>query len=50
VSVRKREGEGGLNWGQWWLMGGSHRDAAEAMALRRNLAWRGGLQWRELVR
>jgi hypothetical protein len=29
VSVRKREGEDGLNWGQWWQMGGSHHDAEE---------------------
>jgi hypothetical protein len=29
VTVQKREGEGGLNWGQRWWMGGSHHDAAE---------------------
>jgi hypothetical protein len=36
VLVRKREGEDGLNWGQRWRMGGSHREAAEPVALRRN--------------
>jgi hypothetical protein len=45
VSVRKREGEGDLNWGQRWLMGGSHREATEVVALgwkpkrRRSLWW-----------
>jgi hypothetical protein len=33
VWARKREGEGGLKWGQRWQMGGSHREAAEAVAL-----------------
>jgi hypothetical protein len=35
MSVRKREGEGGLKWGQRWQMGGSHREATEAVALGR---------------
>jgi hypothetical protein len=41
VAVRKREGEGGHNWGQWRRMGGSHREAAEAVVLGRNLARKG---------
>jgi hypothetical protein len=34
VLVRKREGEGGLNWGQRWRMGVPHCEAAEVVALR----------------
>jgi hypothetical protein len=33
VSVRKKEGEGSLKWGQRWRMEGSHRETAEAVAL-----------------
>jgi hypothetical protein len=50
VSVQKREGEGGLNWGQWWWMGGSHCEAAEAVALGREPERRRGLRWQELAR
>jgi hypothetical protein len=42
VSAWKREGEGGLKWGQRWRMGGSHRQAAEAVALGREPERRGG--------
>jgi hypothetical protein len=35
VSVRKKEDEGGLKWGQRWWMEGSHREAAEVVALGR---------------
>jgi hypothetical protein len=45
VAARKREGEGGLKWGQQWWMRGSHREAAEAVALGREPERRGGLQW-----
>jgi hypothetical protein len=31
LSVRKKEGEGGLKWGQRWRMEGSHREAAEVV-------------------
>jgi hypothetical protein len=41
VSARKREGESGLKWGQRWYMGGSHREEAEAVVLRRGLERRG---------
>jgi hypothetical protein len=41
VSARKREGESGLKWGQRWYMGGSHREEAEAVALRRGPERRG---------
>jgi hypothetical protein len=43
VSVRKREGEGGLNWRQRWRMGGSHHEAAEVVALGREPERRRGL-------
>jgi hypothetical protein len=46
VTVQKREGEGGLNWGQRWWMGGSHHDAAETVALERKQERR-GLRWWE---
>jgi hypothetical protein len=49
VSVQKREGEGGLNRGQWWRMGGSHREATETGALGREPEMRRGLQWRKPV-
>jgi hypothetical protein len=45
VSEWKREGESSLNWGQWWQMGGSHREIAEAVALGRELERRRGLRW-----
>jgi hypothetical protein len=50
VSVQKREGEGSLNWGQRWWMGGSHREAAEAVVLRLEPERRRGLRWREPAR
>jgi hypothetical protein len=50
VSVRKREGEGVLNWGQWWRMGGSHRDVVEAMALGWEPERRRGLRRQEPTR
>jgi hypothetical protein len=50
VLVRKKKGEGGLNWGQRWRMGGSHREAAEAVALGRKPERRRGLRWREPTR
>jgi hypothetical protein len=50
VSVQKREGEGGLNWGQRWQMGGSDCEAAEAVALRQELERRRGLWWQEPTR
>jgi hypothetical protein len=47
VSVQKREGEGVLNWGQRWRMGGSHREATEAGAVvhGQELKRRRGLRW-----
>jgi hypothetical protein len=42
VSMQKKEGEGGLKWGQRWLMEGSHCEAAEAMALEWKLERRRG--------
>jgi hypothetical protein len=42
VSVWKREGEGVLKWGQRWRMEGSHREAAEVVALGRELERRRG--------
>jgi hypothetical protein len=50
VLVWKREGEGGLNWGQRWRMGGSHHEATEAVVLEWEPKRRRGLQWQELVR
>jgi hypothetical protein len=50
VWARKREGEGGLKWGQRWQMGGSHCEAAEAVALGRGPERRRGVRWQELVR
>jgi hypothetical protein len=35
MSARKRKGEDDLKLGQRWRMGGSHRAAAEAVALGR---------------
>jgi hypothetical protein len=48
--VRTREGEGSLKWGQWWWMGGSHREAVETVALGREPNRRRGLQWRVSTR
>jgi hypothetical protein len=47
VSVQKRQGEGVLNWGQRWQMGGSNREAteAEAVAHGQELERRRGLRW-----
>jgi hypothetical protein len=46
----EEEGESGLKWGQQWRMGGSHREAAEAVALGWEPERRGGLRWWEPVR
>jgi hypothetical protein len=50
VWVHKREGEGGLKCGQRWWMGGSHCEAAEAVALVREPERRRGLRRWEPVR
>jgi hypothetical protein len=40
--VRKKEGEGGVKWGQQWRMEGYHHEAAEAVALGQKLErWKG---------
>jgi hypothetical protein len=50
VSMRKREGEGGLNWGERGRMEGSHCEAAGAVELEQEPKRRRGLQRREPVR
>jgi hypothetical protein len=50
VSVWRREGVGGLKWGEWWWMGGSHREAVETVALGREPERRRGLRSRVSAR
>jgi hypothetical protein len=50
VSMQKREGEGGIKWGQQWRMEGSHHEAVEAVALGQEPERRRGLRRWEPMR